>query len=73
MIENRHTEMLLKLPFAWDWVKYKGEDYFAGINYEATVKANKPMIDLYYCATRALNGLVIKTVQYDKSKFTHTP
>lgn len=67
---DRTEKMLMGLPFAFDWVKFKGEVYFASINYEKTAKANKPMIDLHYCATKALNGIVIKTVQFDKNKFS---
>lgn len=61
--------MVDKLPFVFDWVKYKGETMFAGFNYEATEKAGKPMFDLFYCATRALNHVVLDTVQWDKNKF----
>lgn len=63
-------KMCMNLPFAVDWVKYKGATYFAQINYQSTQKAGKPMIDLHYCATKALNGIVEKTVQWDKSKFS---
>lgn len=59
----------MRLPFASDWVKFKGEDYYAFINFDATEKARKPMIDLHYCATTALNGIILKTVQFDKAKF----
>lgn len=59
----------MRLPIAFDWVKYKGETVFAGVNWEATKKAKKPMMDIFYCATEALNNNVIKTVQWDKNKF----
>lgn len=61
--------MFKRLPFCVDWVSYKGEIFFAMVNYDASIKAKKPMIDLCYCATRGLNGQVLKTVQYDKKKF----
>lgn len=63
------NKMLLKLPFALDWVEYKGETVVAQINFEATVKANKPMLDISYCMTRALNQVILFTCQYDKNKF----
>jgi hypothetical protein len=72
IIWNRFEKMLLRLPVAFDWYKYKGEVYFVGINMEATIKAGKPMMDLHYCATKALNNIVLKTVQWDKNKFEPT-
>jgi hypothetical protein len=68
--DNPIDKMLLKLPVVFDWWDYKGERVFVGINYEATKKARKPMMNIYYCATRALNDVVLKTVQYDKNKFS---
>lgn len=62
-------EKLMRLPVVSDWVEFKGEIYYSIINYEATDRAKKPMIDLHYCATKALNNIVQKTVQWDKSKF----
>lgn len=70
---NRYERMLLKLPIACDWVEYKGEVCVAQINYEATVKAGRPMVDLSYCMTKALNQCILKTVQWDKNKFKLNP
>lgn len=67
--QDSTSKMLFRLPFAVDWIEYKGEVFFGMVNYEATQKAKKPMIDLCYCATQGLCGIVLKTVQYDKSKF----
>lgn len=61
--------MVDKLPIVFDWVEYKGETMFAGLNYNATEKAGRPMFDLFYCATTALNHVVLDTVQWDKNKF----
>lgn len=61
--------MLMRVPDLCDWVNYKGEDVVIMPNYEATKKARKPMVDVSYCMTKALNGSVLKTVQYDKSIF----
>lgn len=70
MITDKQTEkMLLNLPIVFDWVEFKGETVFAGINYEATKKAGRPMVDISYCATRALNNVVLFTTQWDKNKF----
>lgn len=69
-IPDRIDTMLLRLPVVFDWYNYKGETFFVSANREATIKAGKPMMDLHYCATRALNGLVLKTVQFDKKKFS---
>lgn len=63
------SRMVEKLPFVFDWVDYKGETLFAGFNYAASEKAGKPMFDMFYCATRALNHCVLFTTQFDKNKF----
>jgi hypothetical protein len=62
-------QKLLKLPIAFDWVEYNGETLFAGANYKETERVGRPMIDIYYCATEAMNNNVMKTVQWDKKKF----
>ena len=62
-------QKLLKLPIVFDWVEYKGEVVFAGINYKESERVGRPMMDIYYCATQALNNNVLKTVQWDKKKF----
>lgn len=69
MIFDNAMKMLIRLPFSFDWVEYKGETVFAQINYEATHKAKKPMIDISYCATQACNQNILFTCQYDKNKF----
>ena len=67
--DSAFDKMIERLPFVFDWVKYKGEDVVAQINIEATKKARKPMLDISYCMTKAFNQVIIKTVQFDKSKF----
>ena len=59
------------VPFEMEWIEYKGDVYVGSINIDRSLKAKKPMIDLHYCLTKALNGIVIKTVQYDKNKFKY--
>lgn len=69
-IPPKMNRMLARLPIVFDWVEFKGETVFAGINYEASQKAGRPMMDIFYCATRALNNVVLFTTQWDKSKFS---
>lgn len=45
------------IPFVHGWVKYKGKDYFGSLNFEESAKRGKPIIDLAYCATKALNNV----------------
>lgn len=68
-IPEKIRRMTEKLPVVFDWVEYKGETFFTGFNYEASEKAGKPMMDMFYCATRALNDCVLFTTQWDKGKF----
>jgi hypothetical protein len=60
---------ILECPVSAQWLEFKGETYFGMLNYEASLKARRCMIDLSYCATRAFNGVVIKTVQYSGKHF----
>lgn len=69
-IPEKMQRMIYKLPVTFDWVKYKGETVFAGLNYEQSEKAGRPMMDIFYCATRALNHCVLFTCQWDKKKFS---
>lgn len=62
-------QFIVNCPVAFEWWYYDEVQIFAGINYERSVSAKKPMIDIHYCATKALNGVVLKTVQYDKKRF----
>jgi hypothetical protein len=66
---ERIPKFIWRCPILWEWVEFKGETMFAGLNYERSIKSGRPMIDLFYCATTALNDRVLKTVQYDKKKF----
>lgn len=68
-IPENIKRMAYKLPVIFDWVEYKGQTVFVGFNYEASEKAHKPMMDIFYCATRALNHCVLFTTQWDKNKF----
>lgn len=58
------------VPFFAEWVKYNGDVYFAMINIEKSYACRRAIIDLCYCATAGLiNGRVLKTVNYNPSKF----
>ena len=69
LLPENIKRMTDKLPIILDWCEYKGEVVVAQFNYERSEKAKKPMMDISYCMTRALNQVVLETVQYDKRKF----
>lgn len=69
VVESATDRMLMRLPVCMDWVNYKGEDVVIQWNFEATEKAKKPMVDVSYCMTKALNQVILKTVQWDKKHF----
>ncbi len=69
IVESAADRMLMRLPVCVDWVKYKGNDVVVQWNFEATKKAKKPMVDVSYCMTKALNQVILKTVQWDKRRF----
>jgi hypothetical protein len=62
-------KFIIDCPVVFDWVNYKGEDVFGVLNYERSVKAKRPMIDICYCATKAMDNNVMETVQYNKKHF----
>lgn len=74
MTDAQLEAKVMQLPFICDWVKYKGEVYFAGVNWERSLSANRVMIDLSFCATAYLAGddgpIVEKTVTYHPLKFS---
>lgn len=62
-------EFIKSCPVVFDWYKHKGEVCFASLNYEKSIETGKAWIDIHYCATRALNGVVEKTVIYRERDF----
>lgn len=68
------TKVEFDIPkFIWDcpivthWVTWRGETYFAMLNYDESITKGKAMIDLCYCATAGLiNNRVLKTIPYNK-------
>ena len=69
-IDNMPMPKYSNIPIIFDWVNFKGDTCFIGWNPIASVKAKRPMVDVFYCATQACNNNVLETVQWDKSKFT---
>lgn len=67
---NDVPKFILDCPVVFGWTQFKGEEYFGMINYERSIKANRPMIDLAYCATKGMAGCVLKTVQYSTKHFS---
>jgi len=65
-------KFIMDCPVFFDWTVYKGETYFAMLNYERSIQAKRPMIDLAHCATRGMNNIVLKTVAYSKKHFTES-
>lgn len=53
-----------------EWCEYKGETFVGEVDYFKSKKSKRLMINLYYCLTKAMNSVVIKTVMWDKNKFT---
>jgi hypothetical protein len=51
------------------WCKYKDEVFFASFNYEQSEKHQKPIFDLAYCATKAMNEIFIKRVKWNTKHF----
>jgi hypothetical protein len=56
-----------------DWVEYKGKVYYGQVNYDQSIKSKRVMIDLSYCATKAMNNIIEKTVRFDRGKFNLNP
>lgn len=55
----------------YDWCKYNGEVYFGVWNYEESEKRGKAVIDLAYCATKAMNGIFLKRRVWSKRFSKH--
>ncbi len=55
----------------YDWCEYNGEVYFGVLNWEESERRQKPIIDLAYCATKAMNFIFIKQRVWSK-RFKHT-
>ena len=52
------------------WIRYKGEGCVGNVNIERSLKAKRPMIDIHYCMTKALNNIVEQTVRFNPKHFS---
>lgn len=68
-IPENMKRMISSLPIILDWCEFKGEVVVAQLNYQRSERAKRPMMDISYCMTKALNQVILQTVQFDKSKF----
>lgn len=68
-MDDKVSRIYAKLPFVIDWCEYKGETVVAQFNYQESIRVGRPMMDLSYCMTKALNMVIDKTVKWDKTKF----
>lgn len=51
------------------WVEYKGEDCVACVNYKKSIACHRPIIDISYCMTKAMNNNVMYSVNYNPEHF----
>lgn len=58
-----------KLPWM-QWANYKGDDCVACVNYEKSISCGRPIIDISYCMTKAMNNNVMFSVNFDPEHFT---
>ena len=57
-------------PLVFGWCRYNGRVYFADLNFDESEKAQKPIFDLAYCATKAMNGIYLMRREWDIKKFS---
>lgn len=71
--ENQLPKYLQSDELPWmKWVCYKGEDFFACVNLEKSLAAHRPIVDLHFCVTKALNNCVLSSVNFKKELFTES-
>ena len=56
-------------PLVSGWCRYNGRVFYADLNYEKSEQAQRPVFDLAYCATKAMNGIYLLTRPWDANKF----
>lgn len=66
---EKYIKWFEKIGCTFDWAQYKNENVFIDANLAATHRAKKPMFNICYCATEAMNGTILYVAQYDKNKF----
>jgi len=52
-----------------NWAEYKGQTYFVNVDVQKSLACHRPIIDLSYCATESMNGLVLRSVNYKPRHF----
>ncbi len=59
----------------FEWVEFKGEKLVAVLNWEESKRRQKPVLDLSYCMTTALNDCcyIYKGVLWNPKKFKLDP
>lgn len=58
----QQPEWLNRCPIGcFDWVIYKRKIYCADLDWEASIKINKPVFNLAFCITKAMNECWLKT------------
>ena len=70
ILEMEIPVWMIDCPLCFDWCRYNGRIYFASLNYDESEKIGKPIFDLAYCATRAMNGIFLLQREWDKKKFS---
>lgn len=50
----------------FDWCLYNSEMVFVSWNYEESEKRQKPVFDIAYCATKAMNGIFLNQRVWSK-------
>lgn len=67
--DANEPQWLADCPLVFDWCRYNGQIYFASLNLEESEKAEHPIFDLAYCATKAFNGIFLLRRCWERKKF----
>jgi hypothetical protein len=62
-------DWLESCPLVSGWCRYNGRIFYADLNWEESQKAEKPIFDLAYCATKALNNIYLLQREWHPKKF----
>jgi len=57
-----------RLPWM-KWVQYKGVEVVADVDYEKSIRAHRPIINIHYCMTEAFNGCILESVNFKPELF----
>jgi hypothetical protein len=69
LVDTEIPFWFIECPLVSGWCRYNGRVFYADINFQESEKIGKPVFDLAYCATQALNGIYLMTREWDKKKF----